>query len=72
MAGLRPGDPSSPRRGVAGRPAGAARVACSRPVSSEQSSAEITLRLFVVARWVMLVLIAVGWTLQTSSPDIFT
>ena len=26
MAGLRPGDPSSPRRGVAGRPAGAARV----------------------------------------------
>jgi len=41
-------------------------------VSSEQSSAEITLRLFVVARWVMLVLIAVGWTLQTISPGMFT
>ncbi|MBK9758064.1 MAG: HAMP domain-containing histidine kinase [Nannocystis sp.] len=41
-------------------------------MSDEQSSAEITLRLFVVARWVMLVLIAFGWTLQTISPGMFT
>jgi hypothetical protein len=37
----------------------------------ERSSAEITLRLFVQARWVLLVLIALGWTLQLMSPGLF-
>ena len=37
----------------------------------KQSSAEIALRFFVVARWVMLGLIALGWTLQTVSPALF-
>jgi len=38
----------------------------------ERSSAEITLRLFVQARWVLLVLIAFGWTAQTVSPGLFS
>lgn len=54
------------------RPAGAAAVACSRPVLEERSSADITLRLFVQARWVLLVLIAFGWTAQTISPGLFS
>ena len=35
------------------------------------SSAEITLRFFVMARWVLLGLIGLGWTLQTISPGLF-
>src|SRR5690606_39026741 len=35
------------------------------------SSVQITLRLFVVARWVMLGLIALGWTLQVVRPTLF-
>lgn len=35
------------------------------------SSVQITLRLFVVARWVMLGLIALGWTLQAVRPTLF-
>ncbi len=38
---------------------------------AKQSSAQITLRFFVVARWVMLGLIALGWLLQTISPGLF-
>jgi two-component system sensor histidine kinase RegB len=36
-----------------------------------RSSVQITLRLFVVARWVMLGLIALGWTLQLVRPTLF-
>lgn len=35
------------------------------------SSAQITLRFFVMARWVLLGLVALGWTLQTISPALF-
>ncbi|MBL9100485.1 MAG: HAMP domain-containing histidine kinase [Myxococcales bacterium] len=35
------------------------------------SSAQITLRFFVMARWVLLGLISLGWTLQTISPGMF-
>lgn len=38
----------------------------------ERSSAEITLRLYVQARWVLLVLIAFGWTAQAMSPGLFS
>ena len=38
---------------------------------AKQSSAQITLRFFVVARWVLLGLVALGWTLQTLSPTLF-
>ena len=37
----------------------------------KQSSAQITLRFFVVARWVLLGLVALGWSLQTLSPTHF-
>lgn len=37
----------------------------------KQNSAQITLRFFVVARWVLLGLIALGWTLQLVSPALF-
>ena len=37
----------------------------------ERNSAEITLRLFVQARWVLLVLIVCGWAAQTISPAMF-
>ncbi len=40
-------------------------------MSGKQSSAQITLRFFVVARWVMLGLVGLGWTLQTLSPALF-
>ncbi|HEY0133697.1 MAG TPA: HAMP domain-containing sensor histidine kinase [Nannocystis sp.] len=40
-------------------------------MSARQSSAQITLRFFVVARWVMLGLVALGWSLQTLSPALF-
>lgn len=36
-----------------------------------QQSAQITLRFFVVARWVMLGLIALGWALQLLGPTLF-
>ncbi len=36
-----------------------------------QNSAQITLRFFVVARWVLLGLIALGWSLQLVSPALF-
>jgi two-component system sensor histidine kinase RegB len=36
-----------------------------------ESSAQITLRFFVVARWVLLGLVGLGWTLQTISPGLF-
>lgn len=35
------------------------------------SSAQITLRFFVMARWVLLGLIGLGWTLQAFSPALF-
>jgi two-component system sensor histidine kinase RegB len=35
------------------------------------NSAQITLRFFVVARWVLLGLIALGWSLQLVSPTLF-
>lgn len=35
------------------------------------SSAQITLRFFVMARWVLLGLVSLGWTLQTISPGLF-
>ena len=38
---------------------------------AKQSSAQITLRFFVVARWVLLGLVALGWSLQTLSPTLF-
>ena len=38
---------------------------------AKQSSAQITLRFFVVARWVLLGLVALGWTLQILSPTLF-
>ena len=40
-------------------------------MSVRQSSAQITLRFFVVARWVLLGLVALGWSLQTLSPTLF-
>jgi two-component system sensor histidine kinase RegB len=38
---------------------------------ARQSSAQITLRFFVMARWVLLGLIGLGWSLQTVSPAMF-
>ena len=46
-------------------------VACSRAMSDRQNSAQITLRFFVVARWVLLGLVALGWSLQLVSPTMF-
>lgn len=40
-------------------------------MSGKQSSAQITLRFFVVARWVLLGLVALGWSLQLVSPALF-
>jgi len=37
----------------------------------KQHSAQITLRFFVVARWVLLGLVALGWSLQLVSPALF-
>ena len=37
----------------------------------KQSSAQITLRFFVVARWVLLGLVVLGWSLQLVSPALF-
>lgn len=46
-------------------------VACSRAMPEKQNSAQITLRFFVVARWVLLGLVALGWSLQLVSPALF-
>lgn len=40
-------------------------------MSAKQSSAQITLRFFVMARWVLLALVVLGWSLQTLSPGLF-
>ena len=37
----------------------------------KESSAQITLRFFVMARWVLLGLVALGWVMQTISPGLF-
>lgn len=40
-------------------------------MAAKQSSAQITLRFYIMARWVMLGLISLGWALQVASPAVF-
>lgn len=43
----------------------------SAAMRAPQQSAQITLRFFVVARWVLLGLIALGWGMQLAGPGVF-